>query len=295
MMVGDREVRVEGRLVRIARLAAEGYEGVDDPGAMLDRLRRCGSRVDLFTFVQDVAGPVPTHRYPLEWDNVAALPVSSFEHWWTRQVSDKTRNRVRHAGRQGVAVRRVPFDDALVRGISRIYDETPMRQGRRFWHYGKDLDAVRRENATFLDRSVFLAATLRDELIGYAKLVVGPTQAGLMQILAMVQHRDKAVPNALVAEAVRVCAERQVPYLVYAKFTYGTKRPDSLADFKRYNGFQRFEVPRYYVPLTLVGRLALGLGLHRDVAAYVPDALQNRLRTLRRRWSARRLRTADPA
>ena len=40
-------------------------------------------------------------------------------------------------------MRRVPFDDALVRGISRIYDETPTRQGRRFWHYGKDLDAAK--------------------------------------------------------------------------------------------------------------------------------------------------------
>ena len=101
MTVGDRELRVEGRLVRIARLAAEGYEAVDDPGAMLDRLRRCGSRVDLFTFIQDVAGPVPTHRYPLEWDNVAAVPVSSIDHWGTWQVNDKVRNRVRHAGRPG--------------------------------------------------------------------------------------------------------------------------------------------------------------------------------------------------
>jgi hypothetical protein len=294
MRVCDRELRVEGRLVRIARLAAEGYEFLDDPGAMLNSLRREGPRVDLFTFVQELPETTPRYGYPLEWDNVAAVPISTFERWWSGQVNDKVRNGVRRAGRQGVTVRAVPFDDALVRGISRIYDETPTRQGRRFWHYGKGLEAVRRENATFLDRSVFLAASLRDELIGYAKLVVGRHQAGLMQILAMVRHRDKAVSNALVAEAVRACVERQVPYLVYAKFAYGTKRPDSLADFKRHNGFQRIEVPRYHVPLTLGGRLALGLGLHRGVAPYVPEAVQARLRRLRTLWSAGRLQAPDP-
>jgi hypothetical protein len=294
MRVGDREIRVQGRLIRIARLAAEGYEFLDDPGATLAGLRR-GPRVDIFTFVQELPETTPRHGYPLEWDNVAAVPISTFEHWWGGQANAKVRNRVRHAGRQGVVVRPVPFDDALVRGISRIYDETPTRQGRRFWHYGKTPEAVRRENATFLDRSVFLAASIRDEMIGYAKLVVGRNQAGLMQILAMVRHRDKAVSNALIAEAVRTCAERQVPYLVYAKFAYGTKRPDSLADFKRYNGFLCIEVPRYHVPLTRVGRLALGLGLHRDVAAYVPEAVQARLRSLRTFWSARRLQATDPA
>jgi len=294
MRVCDREIRVEGRLVRIARLAAEGYEFFDDPGAMLDGLRRCGVRIDLFTFVQEVTETTPKHGYPMEWDNVAAVPISSFEHWWTRQVNDKVRNSVRRARKQGVTVRPVPFDDALVRGISEIYDESPTRQGRRFWHYGKRLEAVQRENASFLDRSVFLGAFHHDALIGFAKLVVGRQQAGVMQFVVMMRHRDKAASNALIAEAVRTCADRHVPYLVYSKFSYGTKRPDSLADFKRHNGFQRIELPRYYVPLTLGGRLALGLRLHQDLAAYVPEAVQAPLRRLRTLWSARRLQATEP-
>ena len=31
-------------------------------------------------------------------------------------------------------------------------------QGRKFWHYGKDLNTVKRENGTYLDRCEILGA-----------------------------------------------------------------------------------------------------------------------------------------
>ena len=151
-----------------------------------------------------------------------------------------------------MVVREIPFDDALVRGIHSVYNESPIRQGKRFWHYGKDLEAVRRMNGTFLDRSIFIGAYFQDNLIGFVKLVSDEDrgQAGLMQIVSMIQHRDKAPTNALLAQAVRSCTERGISYLWYANFTYGNKQRDSLADFKRHNGFQKVGLPRYYVPLT---------------------------------------------
>lgn len=142
------------------------------------------------------------------------LPVSTFEHRHVRQVKDKTRNMLRRADKAGVVVREVPFDDALVRGIAAIYNEWPMRQGRRFKHDGKSLELVRRENATLLDRSVFLGAFVGDDLVGFAKVVTARRQAALMQILAMIAHRDKATTNALIARAVRVCEQQRVSYLV---------------------------------------------------------------------------------
>jgi hypothetical protein len=292
MKVCDMDVSVKGRLIRVARLAAEGYEVVEDPAAMVEGLRASGERIDVFTFVQDIAETIPKYGYLMEAENAAAVPISTFEHWWKRQTTDKVRNHVRRAEKQGVVVRRVLFDDDLVRGISAIYDETPMRQGRAFWHYGKGLEVVRQENGTFRDRSVFLGAFYRDELIGFAKLVFSRSQAGLMQIVAMIRHRDKCASNALIAEAVRACAERQVPYLVYSKFTYGKKQHDSLADFKRANGFQRIELPRYWVPLTLIGRVGLRFGLHREVVTYVPEVALSQLRRARAVWSARRLQAA---
>src|SRR5207244_9410255 len=113
----------------------------------------------------------PKYTYPMEWDNVAALPVSSFDHWWTRQINDKTRNMVRRAGKKGVTVREVPFDDALARGIWEIYNESPVRQGKPFPHFGKDIETVGTMSGTFPDQSVFIGAFLGGHLIGFAKLV----------------------------------------------------------------------------------------------------------------------------
>lgn len=286
MNVQGRDIRVDGRLVRIARLAAEKYEFLDDPPAALDALRASGERIDLFTFMQSLSRQSPQHDYPFEWDNLAAVPVSSFDHWWAKQINGKTRNMVRRAEKAGVTVRDVPFDDALVRGISAIYDECPSRQGKPFKHYRKSLAAVGAENGTFLDRSVFLGAFLDTALIGFAKLVSDEHQgqAGLMQIVSMIQHRDKAPTNALIAHAVRSCGERGIPYLVYANFSYVKKQRDTIAEFKQHNGFERIELPRYYVPLNVIGRAALSMGIHHPLRNHVPESVLERLRTVRRFW-----------
>ena len=294
MKACGKDIRVHGELIRIARLEAEGYEFLENPEAALDDLRESGVRIDLFTFIQKLPHTSPQYSYPREWDNVAALPVSTFDHWWTRQINDKTRNMVRRAENKGVAVREVLFDDALVQGISAIYNESPIRQGKPFWHYGKDLETVRMENATFLDRSAFLGAFLGDSLIGFAKLVSSEDQgqAALMQILSMIHHRDKAPTNALIAQVVRYCAARGIPYLVYSKFSYGKKQRDPLSDFKHHNGFQRIELPRYYIPLTRTGWVALRLGLHHRLADHIPEPVLIQLRKLRSLWHRRRLQVA---
>jgi hypothetical protein len=59
------------------------------------------------------------------------------------------------------------------------------------------------------------------------------------------------------AKAVERCAEKGIPYLAYAYWL-----DDGLRDFKRSNGFQKFDLPRYFVPLTCKGEFALNLGLH---------------------------------
>jgi hypothetical protein len=201
---------------------------------------------------------------------------------------------VRKAEKMGLSVREVPFDDELVAEISAIYNETPIRQGKPFWHYGKSLETVRRENGTFAGDSLFIGAFFQERLVGFAKLVGNAerSQVILMQILSMIQHRDKAPTNALIAQAVRSCAERNIPYVVYSNFSYGKKQRDSLADFKKSNGFQRIEVPRYYVPLTPVGRVALQLGFHKRLAERIPESLLVRYRDVRSRWNSRRFRMA---
>ena len=290
MEVCGKEIRIRGKLIRIAFLDAEGYRFLEDPEAALEYLRSCRSRIDLFTFIQKLSDTSPKFHHPMEWDNMAALRVSTFDDWMKHQIDFKARNKVRKAEKNGVVVREVPLDDTLVRGITAIYNECPIRQGKRFWHYGKDFEAVRQMNGTFLDQSIFIGAFFQDNLIGFVKLVSDENrdQAGLMQIVSMIQHRDKAATNALIAQSVRSCADRGISHLWYANFSYGKKQPDSLADFKRHNGFQKVDLPRYYIPLTVAGRIALRLGLHNSTAEWIPEPLAARFRKIRSLWYAKK-------
>src|SRR5437016_2917868 len=264
LRLDGRDVVVQGRLCRVAHVDGEGYKFLADPESGIAAMRGSNARADLFTFLQKLPETSPQYPYPFEWDNLAVLPISTFDEWWTRQVDAKTRNMVRRAEKKGLVVRELPFDGDLVRGICDVYNECPVRQGKPFPHYGKDLETVRKMSATFLESSIFIGAFLGNQLIGFVKLTIDETrsQAGLMHILTMIQHRDKAPTNALIAELVKTCTKRNISYLVYANFAYGKKVQSSLSDFKERNGFQRVDLPRYYVPLTLWGAVAFRLGLH---------------------------------
>jgi hypothetical protein len=156
------------------------------------------------------------------------------------------------------------------------------------------IEKVRPYAGTFLDRSIFIGAFLDDALIGFAKLTIDETQTqmGLMHILSMVEHRDKSLNNALIAQAVKSCAERNIPYLVYANFAYGNKQKDSLSDFKEHNGFQRVNVPRYYVPLTWAGEFAFRTGLHHKLVDRLPESVISKLREYRAGWYRRKLQSS---
>ena len=290
MEVCGKEIRVDGRLIRIAFLDGEGYQFLAEPETAIRSMRNSRTRIDLFTFIPRLSDNSTKLSYPMEMDNMAALRVSTFDEWMTKQIDFKVRNKIRKATKKGVVVREVPFDDAYVRGIHAVYNESPIRQGKPFWHYGKDLETVRKMNATFMDRSIFIGAFFEDNLIGFVKLVFDEdrNQAGLMQIVSMIGHQDKAPTNALIAQAVQSCAERGIAYLWYANMSYGKKQRDGLADFKRHNGFQKIDVPRYYVPLTIAGRIGLRLGLHRGMTTWIPEPIAAAYRKLRKQWYERK-------
>jgi len=233
----------------------------------------------------------------MEWDNLAVLPVSTFEHWWNKQIRSYPRNRARQAEKRGVALREIPFDEALLQGICEVYNECPIRQGKRFPHYGMTLERAREYAGTFLDRSIFIGAFLDNNMIGFGKLVTDTarTQACLIHILSMVKHKEKAPTNALIAQAVRSCADRGISHLVYEHFSYGKKVGDSLSHFKEVNGFERVNVPRYYVPLTNLGRVAFSLQLHHRLVDRLPAPLISRLRDFRTSFYGRKFKTLREA
>lgn len=290
MKVCGKDIMVQGRWLRIAHIDGDKYNFPDDPEALIDGLRKCGTRIDLFTFLQKLPETKPMYEYPMEWDNLAVLPVSTFDHWWNQQIRSFPRNRARQAAKRGVVLREVPCDEALAQGIFEIYNETPIRQGKRFPHYGMTLERVREYARTYPERSMYVGAFVGETMIGFVKLVMDETRnhACIVHILSMMQHRDKAPTNALLAQAVKTCADRGLGYLVYENFSYGKKQGDSLSHFKEVNGFQRMELPRYYIPLTPLGKMAFRLGLHHRLTDHLPESLVAKLRDLRTAWYERK-------
>jgi hypothetical protein len=293
----NKSIRISGRLLRIARLDAELYHFLSNPEPMIDRLRNSTDHIDIFTFMQGLPETEPKFMYPMEWDNLAVLPVSTYENWWNKQIRSITKNRAKQAEKKGVVIREVQFDEKLAGGIWEIYNECPIRQGRRFRHYGKDQETVYREASTYLDDSTFIGAYLGEELIGFIKMVADEdrVQAGLMNILSKMQHKDKAPTNALLAQAVRSCANQGIAYLVYNNYSYGSKQHDGLSEFKERNGFKRVDVPRYYVPLTHFGGFALRMGFHHRLADRFPESIAGRLRELRKSWYMRGVHSSKEA
>jgi hypothetical protein len=289
-MIDGRPVVVSGRWIKIAGVKDEDLvEGdvLPDPRAFVAGLRESGLKADLFTFAQKLSDTAPEYGFHREWDNLAVIPVTSFAEWWEKRVESSVRRAVRKATKVGVVAKVVEFDDALVDGIVAIYNETPVRQGRPFWHYQKAIDAVRRENSTYLERSTFIGTYLEDELIGFLRMIHVDRMASIVQVLSKVKHFDKRPTNALIAKAVETCEQRGVSHLVYCAYVYNDAK-SSLTEFKRRNGFEQVLVPRYYVPMSLKGTVALRFGLHRELASHIPAPVLSRLRLIRKALNERR-------
>jgi hypothetical protein len=281
MDIDGKNIIIEGSVLRIARPEQEWYEDVDDPEALLHRLRKIKRGPDILTFWQRLPDVEPKYTYKIEPDPIAALPIKSYSFWWNKQIDSSARNKVRKAEKKGIIVRPAAFDDSFVQGMTSIFNETPIRQGRPYLHYGKDFETIKRQFSRFVFREELFGAYLADELIGFIMLANAGKYAVLGQIVSKIARRDLAPNNALLAKAVERCAEKGIPYLAYAYWL-----EDGLGDFKRSNGFAKFDLPRYFVPLTKKGKLALGLGLHRGWKKPVPEKIKKLLKKMRKLWFA---------
>jgi hypothetical protein len=243
-------------------------------------MKQSKNKPDIFTFSQlDFKEP----RFPFlsETINVAAIPITNYDNWFTKQINAKARNMVRKAHKNGVDVRLVAFDDKLFEGIVKIYNETPVRQGKTFWHYNKDVKLIHDGILSYITRCDFIGAYANGELLGFAKVVYMADMARIMQIISMIKDRDKAPNNALIAKAVEICAEKGARYLIYGDYDYGKENHNSLLNFKKQNGFQKIENTKYYVPITMKGRYAIQFGFHVGIIKMMPDWLRSTLTILR--------------
>jgi len=284
-----------GRIKTASILDEEVAEGelVKDPEAFVVALKQSGLDADVLTFFQRLPDVVPKFQQHFEWDNYAVVDTSNFDAWWEK-LPQEARKNTRRSTKRGVVVKSVPYSDQLAQGIHKLCNESPVRQGKPFWHYGKDFETVKREHGTFADRSEFVAAYFQDELIGFIKMVYVDRLAVILHILAFNSHYDKRPLNALITKAVEICAQKGVGYFVYGSYIYGNKKDSSLVEFKRRNGFEQVNFPRYYIPLTLKGKIYVALRLYRGVVGLLPGPVLNVLLKIREKMYARK-QTAEPA
>lgn len=274
--IGNQKVIVRGHWLKIAVIPSEPFcegEVVPDPELFIARLKQWDVKPDLFRFAQKITDPEPKFNYRLEWDNFAVLPITTYEDWLKNQAKKDVKENLRRAKREGVEVRVCEYNDEFVRGIKSLYDETPIRQGRPFWHYNKAFEKVKRENGTFLDRSEYIGAFFENELIGFIKMVYIGNIAKTMQVISKDRYFSKRPTNALLAKAVEVCAAKGIKYFNYGQYEYPGKKDNTLTDFKSRHGFVRINFPRYFVPLTLKGKLYLAAGFHLGFKRFIPTRL----------------------
>jgi hypothetical protein len=263
-------LRVRKKLfVKIALSAKEYERDIFPTEKVVEKLSERG--IDIFTFIErrwHHAIPNPPKGWIKADDNIAILQVSSYEEWW-KTIGKKTRNMVRKAKKSGVTTKVSEADEESAEGMWKIYNETPIRQGRAFPHYGVALKTVKRRVLS-TKNSTFIGSYVEDELAGFIQLVHGDNITIVSRILSLQKYWDKAVNNALVAKAVEVCADHNVKWLMYGRMGNNP----SLDRFKQNNGFTRFELTRYYLPVTTKGKIAAKLGLHREVKDALPQRVK---------------------
>ena len=280
-------VVIKGTFLKVGKVHDEFWlhpKELPDPTEIIEKLKKASHPPDLFTFEQKLPDVSPKYDYHLEWDNLAVVKIDSYNHWFNNQITRQVRQAITKFQQKGVFTKIVPFTDEIVNGICSIYNETPVRQGKAFWHYNKPFSVVKHENGTYPESSVFVGAYHENEFIGFIKLIINGEVASLMQILSKISHADKRPTNALLAKAIEICESKQVRYLTYGRYVYWNKDQSSLIDFKQRNGFEKIDIPIYYVPLTIKGRVALRFGLHKDIRMLIPDSIRTPMLKLREKY-----------
>ena len=309
---GQTEIRIKGKSILVPSLNIDGRaiitsgkwlktavvhdeellenETLTDAESFITQLMRSDLKADVFTFSQRLPHTTPKFSYSKEWDNFAVIPITTYSDWFKNRIESSVQRAIRKAAKTGIEIRVTQLDDEFIQGIVNINDDTPIRQGRTFWHFHKSFDEVKHEHLTYAERNIFLGAYLQGELIGYIRMVRVGRVASVIQLLTMTKHYDKRPANALIAKAVEVCDQKGMSHLMYCNYVYKDPK-SSLTEFKKRSGFEQALLPRYYIPLTLKGKIALKLGLHRGLAGQIPEPLIRLLLRIRGFWYGRKLKS----
>jgi len=276
MLLENKEIILVGGFIKTARLKDEWYGVVENPESLIKTLRQNSINADLFTFWQKLPDTEPKYSYYMEHEDLAAIPIESYDYWFQKQISYGERKAIRKSERKGVIVTVAEFNDALINGIKDIFNETPIRQGRPYTHYGENFQYIKYELSKDVDKCEFIGAYYENELIGFIQLGYAGACAIPFGMVAKIAHRDKEPQTALIAKSVKICEDKKIPYILYGAWLRG-----GIGDYKQRIGCIKISVPRYYIPLSIKGNIALKLKLHKGFVRLLPEKTIDYLMNLR--------------
>jgi hypothetical protein len=169
--IDNKRFIITGTLLKTAKLKEEWFEDIENPASYIIHLNNTRFRVDIFAFWQRLPETTPKFDYHLDWYSLAALSITNYDDWWKNKIDSKTRNMIRKSQKKGVEIRLAEYDDTFINGIMEIFNETPVRQGYRFPHYGQPFETIKREFSEHLNRATIVGAYYGNELIGFSILV----------------------------------------------------------------------------------------------------------------------------
>lgn len=204
--------------------------------------------------------------------NRSRLNLSDYAHWEKKQIKKDVREGLRRANREGVSVERVAYSNLVVEVASEVFNETPYRQGRRFWHYGKSHEQLRQELAPLSAVSQYFLARKGSEYVGFAQIVPLPHRgsARSVHVISKAQHVRSRVSSALIQSIVAYCCDTKLTSFVYGRHIYSGNENSNLRKFKERHGFRNYEYKNYYVPVAPLGHAYLAMGLYQGLREMVP-------------------------
>lgn len=271
----------KGRFITQARLT---WEYACDFSSAVALLQDQLEGIDLISFIERTflqsADRRKTHcmssRGPwTEIETIGILSTDSFDAW-LKAVGKRVRQDIIRSERRGVLVKATHADDKFLRDALAIYNETPVRQGRRYTGYGETLEGLKKKFAESVSVEI-LAAYDENELIGILWMMCGDRVAQIGSFVHLVRKRDKLPAIALIAAAVKRCSERSVQFLAYPT-AFGLQ--PGIDSFRLRMKFRPFAVPRYYVPLTRRGYASIRLHVHKPIQHVLPKAIARALRPI---------------
>ena len=118
--------------VTVMGLEDDWFEDVNDPEMVIEVLKESsGFKPDIFTFWQRLPDVEPKHSFHIEWEEMAVLPIKSYDHWWNHQIKSRTRTQIRKAEKEGLVVKEASYNDDFVRGMTAIFNESAHAAGSK--------------------------------------------------------------------------------------------------------------------------------------------------------------------